>query len=246
MSYIREYSDLGPKERRQLSFKRRYKAEHPDWDDSMVRLVELVRERVKPGSSVLDFGCGRGNFVLDELADKFGEKVGLDVALESTTDNVSVDRVIISSDETWPLADSSFDAAVSLWVFEHVENPAAVFGEVARVLKPGGFFAFVTPNRSSFLIWLRRLMNDGLSTWLVKSLYGRVEDDQFSVYYRANTIADVTKTAMAAGLSVEYIATNQDPSYTSFGSFSYFISALLAALPGQLFRPHLIAILRKS
>ena len=38
--YISEYSDLGPKERRQLAWKRRYKEDVPAWDDSMVLLTK--------------------------------------------------------------------------------------------------------------------------------------------------------------------------------------------------------------
>jgi hypothetical protein len=42
MTYIREYTQLSPKEQRQLSFKRQYKHTHPEWDDSMVLLTRLV------------------------------------------------------------------------------------------------------------------------------------------------------------------------------------------------------------
>ena len=47
------------------------------------------------------------------------------------------------------LADASFDCVVSVEVLEHVEEDGAFVRNVARVLKPGGFFFMTTPNGES-------------------------------------------------------------------------------------------------
>ena len=41
-----------------------------------------------------------------------------------------------------PFPDSAFDAVVVLLVFEHIEQYREAIGEIARVLEPGGRFAF--------------------------------------------------------------------------------------------------------
>lgn len=245
MDYIRQYSALTSQELRQLKYKRQYKTENPDWDDSMVFLTDAVKSRIIPRPTVLDFGCGRGNFVVDEIGDVFAEKVGLDASLEATTGNTSMNRVVIGDDKALPFPNASFDLVLSLWVFEHVEHPAHVFQEIARVLKPGGFFAFVTPNRNSLLITLRRYLSKRFADRILKKLYGRDEEDVFDVFYRANTTQDIQRLATDAGFTVEILKENADPSYTAFNSFTYQCSVWFAKLFGSLARPHIIAILRK-
>lgn len=245
MSYIKEYSDLGQKERRQLEYKRLYKADRPTWDDSMVLLTRLVGEQISNEPRVLDLGCGRGNFVLDELSNRVGEKIGLDMSPDQTTGNSSMTTIIHTRDGRLPFSDCSFDLVTSLWVLEHVEHPEQLFGEIARVLKPGGIFAFVTPNRRSALVGLRRIMSQGIANLLLEKLYGRKDDDVFPVYYRANTAMDTKKLASEANLSAISLHENADPSYTSFNTITYTLSKLLSDLPFSLTKPHLIGILQK-
>jgi ubiquinone/menaquinone biosynthesis C-methylase UbiE len=246
MAYINEYSELSPKERRQLNYKRKYKEECPNWDDSMVLLTKHFSAAVKPGARVLDYGCGRGNFVLDEMGDVFSEKVGLDVLEDSVTKNISVNQIVITKEEKLPFSDESFDTVISLWVFEHVEHPEKVFQELSRILKPGGIFAFVTPNKNSLLILIRRLMNKNIADALLKFFYGREEEDVFEVWYRTNTKNTVERLAQISGFNVKKVIENPDPSYTSFNGLTYKLSAFFSKLPLSLSKPHLITILEKK
>lgn len=246
MPYIHQYSELTPQELRQLKYKRRYKKENPTWDDSMVKLTNLIRERLPKKAIVLDFGCGRGNFVIDELKDSFSEKIGFDVSSESVQGNVTCDKIIIKKDSILPLQNASIDTVVSLWVFEHINNPEEIMKEIFRVLKPGGFFACVTPNKKSLLITLRRMMTDGIAHHFLKLLYGREEKDAFNVFYRANTIKNMIALAKKSSLLPEIVIENADPSYTSFGPITYHASKIFTRLFGSYARPHLITILRKE
>lgn len=245
MAYITEYTDLHPKEKRQLFYKRQWKEEHPAWDDTMVFLRNALEARLGTGLSVLDAGCGHGNYIIDELRGKFARAVGIDVSREATTRNVCLDEVVIGNLEHLPFPDNQFDLVVSLWVLEHVAEPAKVFQEIYRVLKPGGRFVFATPNKKSWLIYARRSMNYGLAKRLVRRLYGRAEEDVFPIQYRANTGEDIQKVAAAVGFHVELLEENTDPSYTSFGRVSYRLSAWLSQTGWSLFRPHLVGILKK-
>lgn len=243
--YITEYSALNTKEQRQLSFKRRFKQEHPEWDDSMVLLTKLVDENVRNGATVLDAGCGHGNYVIDELRKRFGRCVGIDASHEATTKNSCLDEVVIGNLEAMPFAEASFDLVVSLWVLEHVSRPDAVFQEIHRVLKPGGIFAFVTPNRASALILLRRLMPKHLAEKLVEKFHGRKEEDTFEVRYRANTKFAIRKLAAQSSFSIKTLKENFDPSYTSFGDVTYRLSSMPYSLRLPFCFPHLIGILQK-
>src|SRR5690606_29078027 len=53
--------------------------------------------------------------------------------------------------ETAVLPESYFDIAYSSMVMEHVENPAPFLTAVARCLKPGGVYLFLTPNEESLV-----------------------------------------------------------------------------------------------
>jgi 2-polyprenyl-6-hydroxyphenyl methylase/3-demethylubiquinone-9 3-methyltransferase len=52
-----------------------------------------------------------------------------------------------------PYPDASFDAVCAMDFLEHVEDPARVIKEAARVLRPNGVFFFHTFNRN-WLAWL--------------------------------------------------------------------------------------------
>lgn len=246
MSYITEYSILTRQEERQLAFKRQFKAEHPEWDDSMVLLTKLVARRVPDSAVVLDAGCGHGNYVIDELRYKFSRRVGIDVSGEATTKNRCLDEVVIGNLESLPFADASFDLVLSLWTLEHLRRPETVFREIYRVLKRGGYFGFVTPNRQSPLISLRRLVPKTTAEKLISRFYGRKEQDTFDVYYRANTRGAIQRLAAASGFTTQDIRTNFDPSYTSFGRTSYRLSRLPYRRHLSMFFPHLIGILQKQ
>jgi SAM-dependent methyltransferase len=246
MPYIKQYSPLEKKELLQLSYKRRFKTEIPRWDDTMELLKNELTKRIPEKCSVLDAGCGHGNYIIDELREKFSSAVGIDVSPEVMEKNICLDKTIIGNLESLPLENNSFDLVISLWVFEHIQNPTQVFQEIARVLKLNGYFAFTTPNKKSFLIKLRRIINDSLAKYLVKKIYGREENDTFPVYYKINTQKDIQKLAQENGFICEFLKENEDPSYTSFNSFSYTISKYFSLLPFSFCKPHIIAILKKK
>lgn len=47
-------------------------------------------------------------------------------------------KFVTATGEKLPFPDGEFDIALSLWTLNHVRDPAACVGEMARVLKPGG------------------------------------------------------------------------------------------------------------
>lgn len=100
----------------------------------------------------LDCGCAEG-FYSVALAERGAESVvGVDVIPERVEAaeelphpaNVSFE---LASAETLPFDDGSFDGALVNEVLEHVTDERSSLLELARVLRPGGHLALLSPNR---------------------------------------------------------------------------------------------------
>jgi SAM-dependent methyltransferase len=114
-----------------------------------LRLYEhTVRETPLEGRDVLEVSCGRGggaNFVSRTF--KPHRYVGVDLSQE----NVKLAReraardgltFAIGNAERLDLADDSFDVVINIEASHLYDNRGRFFAEVARVLKPGGYFCY--------------------------------------------------------------------------------------------------------
>jgi len=110
------------------------------------RLEHIDRERIH---SVLELGCGTGT-VSAFLADTYGMEVqGIDldpkqIALAKSK-RAESDRLRFRVADTTCLSfeDASFDLVVSHFVFHHIPEWDRAVREVARVLRPGGYFIWL-------------------------------------------------------------------------------------------------------
>jgi ubiquinone/menaquinone biosynthesis C-methylase UbiE len=94
---------------------------------------------VQAGERVLDIGSGPG-LLAAELADEGAEVLGVDpsesmLAMARRRGTARFERGDALS---LPVADDSFDAAVSTQVLEYVEDVAGALREAHRALRPGG------------------------------------------------------------------------------------------------------------
>ena len=87
-------------------------------------------------------------------------------------------------------------------MLEHLEDPAAVFREVWRTLKPGSTFLFKTPNRWHYVPTLARLLPHRAHEF-VNRLRGRQAVDTFPTRYRANTPGAIRDLAAQTNFDVE-------------------------------------------
>ena len=113
--------------------------------------IDLLRDaaNVQPGSEVLDVGCGPGH-VAGALVESGADVTGIDFStlmIDVARRRFPAIRFQQADAEELPFADASFDAIVSNFVVHHLARPDVVFGEVRRVLRPGGRFAFVVFDR---------------------------------------------------------------------------------------------------
>jgi SAM-dependent methyltransferase len=85
--------------------------------------LDLIKSTLTDGL-VLDCGAGYRNTY-------YANVVNFEIVDYSTTD-------VLGVAEKLPFRDNSFEAVVSIAVFEHVKDPFKCAAEIARVLKPGG------------------------------------------------------------------------------------------------------------
>ncbi len=113
------------------------------------RAANLAALAIRPGEVVLDLGCGPGFLTIDlaRATGSGGKVYGIDpspdmraAATERCADRPQVE-IRDGSANALPLADASVDKAVSVQVFEYLEDIPGALRECFRVLRPGGLLA---------------------------------------------------------------------------------------------------------
>jgi len=96
-----------------------------------------------PGGRLLDLGAGTG-----AANDVFGDRevVALDPSPEMLAHN-DASHLLVAAGEALPLADESFDAVFSAYVFRNLDSVDATLAEIHRVLRPGGMAGIVDLGR---------------------------------------------------------------------------------------------------
>lgn len=124
---------------------------------------------------ILDLGCGDGHFA--SLAFPRKALVGLDPEWKALKEAAARQayRWVVQADGTrTPFPSGSFGTVISNSVLEHIPDVEAVLQEVARILRPGGYFLFCSPSHRfvEFLSVYRLLSRLGLRR--AAEAYGRL------------------------------------------------------------------------
>jgi ubiquinone/menaquinone biosynthesis C-methylase UbiE len=187
----------------------------PGLENSQFTYARSLRRALSRSERWLDVGCGHAIFpdwVGVPWRDLGGATaVGLDLD-RGALEKHHVLRLRVEGDgERLPFGDAAFDLVTANMVLEHVRQPASLFDEVARVLTPGGHFLVHTPNARGYTTMLTRLIPRRLRAPLAYLLQGRLPDDVYPTYYRANRPSALRRLAANAGLrteDVEYVQTS--------------------------------------
>jgi len=126
----------------------------------LTRFADAARYHVRTDGRVLDLGCGTGNLAR-HLAATGMSVTGCDISPQMLQHAARAEPTSAVSwvqlDPAWrrlPFATASFDAVIASSVLEYVSSPAAVIGECARILAPGGVMLCTVPDVTHPVRWL--------------------------------------------------------------------------------------------
>jgi ubiquinone/menaquinone biosynthesis C-methylase UbiE len=109
------------------------------------------RTELGPGLNVLDVGCGLGGSVRHLAVEHQCHVTGIDLTEEYIKTAVALSRLVglekqvefhTCSALKMPFGDAAFDVVWTEHAQMNIEDKAGLYGEIARVLKPGGRLVF--------------------------------------------------------------------------------------------------------
>lgn len=212
-----------------------FREEHP------YRMFEReVESWLRPEHTLLDAGCGRTAPVLVNYRGRVKRLIGVDlVEFDTDVSGVELYRCDLSA---IPIEDNAVDVIMARSVIEHVTDPARVYAEMYRVLKPGGRFVFLTANLWDYASLIAAVVPNRFHPWIVSKTEGREEQDVFPIAYRSNTRGAIRKWAKRAGLEIEsFRYVGQYPSYFMFNGFLFLLGTAYEKL---IRRVHLLNFLQ--
>lgn len=159
------------------------------------RILDRIRQTIGTGGRLLDVACGPG-ILLADLADRFDSVTGIDLTpamAERAREKLGaagIDATVDVGDaRDLPYPTRSFDAVVTRLFLHHLDRPAAVVKEIARVLRPGGIAVvtdIVSPEDAS-----------------AAALHNALEWLRDPTHVRALTESEMLSTIADAGLRVD-------------------------------------------
>jgi len=161
--------------------------------------VDFARLRLRPGTRVLDLGCGAGRHAF-ECYRRGARVVALDT---SAADLAEVNRMFAAmagagevapggtatalrgDARRLPFPDGAFDVVIISEVLEHVPDDREVIAELTRVLRPDGTVAVTVPRW-----WPERVC------WALSDAYHRVEGGHVRIYRRRQLLSRLRAAAL--------------------------------------------------
>ncbi|WP_051949141.1 class I SAM-dependent methyltransferase [Methylosinus sp. PW1] len=172
-----------------------------NWDDALLR--ERILARLSPEQCILDLGAGGGVVTQMNFRGLVTKTCGVDLD-PRVCENPMLDEGRVADAGRVPYGDSMFDIVFADNVLEHLDEPAQVFAEVRRVLKPGGRFLFKTPNRTHYMPLIAQCTPHWFHGF-INRLRGRSVIDTFPTRYRTNDVATLRRLASETCFDVERI-----------------------------------------
>jgi SAM-dependent methyltransferase len=217
--------------------------------DPVARFVRRLEQWVRPGDIVLDIGAGTGQLNAYDIKRSVRQLVGVDLDPRVGA-NALLDSGVRGDMFALPFRNGSFDVVFSIYVLEHVGQPAALVADMYRVLRPGGICLALTPNLFHYVTLASRLSPTGFHRW-INEKRGRPAADTFPTCYRLNSRGTVKRQFETAGFETVAIdAIEVQPNYLTMTALTYAMGiayerAVNATERLSAFRVNLITVFRK-
>jgi 2-polyprenyl-3-methyl-5-hydroxy-6-metoxy-1,4-benzoquinol methylase len=146
-----------------------------DYEERYASLIDVATRAIGPIASVLDIGCGIGNFLA------FAEARGMTAyGTDIEPDAVAVARsrglTAEVSDRLDDMMPSASVDALTMWdVIEHLYDPESLVKQAVCKLRPGGVFLLETPDGA---FWVRRVLRG-----LRAASFGRADLTSYMYYW---------------------------------------------------------------
>lgn len=141
------------------------------------------------GGTLLDVGCGRGEF-WPFVKDRFAQYVGADVVRHDGFPAGGEFHAVDLDTGRVPLPDGAADVVAAVETIEHLENPRAFARELTRLARPGGWVVVTTPNQLS---WLSKM------SLVVKNNYPAFAGNTYPAHLTALLEIDLRRIAGECG-----------------------------------------------
>ena len=218
--------------------------------------AHCLEEYVHPGDRWLDIGCGHDilpDWAMplqsqEALVQSVNCLVGLDLD-DSMLRHAHLTHRVWGNGEALPFRDASFDIVTANMVVEHIEHPQNLLSSIAKVLRPGGRFLFVTPNVLCPYLLAAWLMPEPIKRPIVRFLESRRDEDIFPTRYRMNKLSVIAQMAEQTGFATEELKTvGSCGELDRLGPLSWAECLVLKGLQSSfdgILQPDIIAVLKK-
>jgi SAM-dependent methyltransferase len=175
------------------------------WEHQLDLIAEMMAPYQRSHGVILDLGCG-----IARNARRFAAGMDRYIGLNIDREELAIARANHPEPQfefhqgdamdMRPIADQSVDVILLLYVLEHIADPARLWREIARVLRPGGGVLFVAPNLINATSLVIKFLPDEARLRLKQLLTGKQEPPDYPIYYRCNTVAQMDRMAAQVGM----------------------------------------------
>ena len=192
--------------------------------DPAITFINKVQLAAKDNFVILDLGAGAGELNRYNLKEQGRKIYGIDLD-PRIAHNKTLDLGVLGNGDRLPFKDGSFDLIFCIYVLEHIENPELFAKEISRVLKPGGNFMALTPNKYHYVPLIAKLTPTSFHKRLNQKR-GRAQENTFETFYKLNSNKDFKKYFSNNFHSCKLDFLEVRPNYLLFSLILFFLGFL--------------------